>query len=39
MLTGQDSLADREAADGAGAQECFVKPTSMKALDAVFSVL
>jgi signal transduction histidine kinase/CheY-like chemotaxis protein len=33
MVTGQDSPADREAANGAGAQEYFVKPISMKALD------
>jgi signal transduction histidine kinase/ActR/RegA family two-component response regulator len=33
MVTGQDSPADREAADDAGAQEYFVKPISMKALD------
>jgi signal transduction histidine kinase/CheY-like chemotaxis protein len=33
MVTGQDSPADREAANGAGAQEYFIKPISMKALD------
>jgi signal transduction histidine kinase/CheY-like chemotaxis protein len=33
MVTGQDSPADRKAADSAGAQEYFVKPISMKALD------
>lgn len=32
-VTGQDSLADREAARGAGSQEYHVKPLSMKTLD------
>ena len=33
IVTGQDSSADREAANGAGSQEYHVKPVSMKTLD------
>lgn len=33
IVTGQDSLSDREAASGAGADEYLVKPVSIKVLD------
>ena len=33
IVTGQDSPADRNAANGAGADDYYVKPVSMKALD------
>ncbi|KAJ5114028.1 histidine kinase HHK3 [Penicillium angulare] len=35
VLTGQDSVADRKAADSAGADEYFVKPVVLKQLDQV----
>lgn len=33
MVTGQDSPADRKAAEAAGAEEYFVKPVGVKILD------
>ncbi|KAK7431566.1 hypothetical protein QQZ08_001784 [Neonectria magnoliae] len=33
IVTGQDSVTDRTAADGAGADDYFVKPVSIKVLD------
>jgi CheY-like chemotaxis protein len=35
VMTGQDSTADRKAAEQAGADEYFVKPVVMKQLDRV----